>query len=171
MPPSPSRATRAFTWNTSASSPATSTFCGRAVGADAAALEHHDAVARARREAEVVQRDDRGAPALDEPAEERHRLELVERIEVRRRLVEEHDGRPLGEGARQVRALELARGERVDGPIGEREDVGQGHRLLDRARVLLGGASEPPLEGDAAEGDQNRARGSRSPRVSPRRPW
>ena len=63
----------------------------------------------------------------------------------------EHDGRLLGEGARQVHALQLARRERAQRAVGQRHGVGRGERPFDRGDVREARRAEEPLVGDAPE--------------------
>ena len=103
--------------------------------------------------------EDRDA-ALADVVEDAEEVELVAHVEVRRRLVEEEDGRLLREPARERRELPLAGGERPERPPGEVLDLrlpqGARHRRpvlrgegRERAAVRVAAERHPVLDRDA----------------------
>src|SRR3989454_3422774 len=74
-------------------------------------------------------------------------------VEVRPRLVEQENARLLGEPAGQGRELELARGERLQGPPRQRLDAGHGERGGDGRVVVARQGSERAAVRVAAQGD------------------
>ena len=99
--------------------------------ATAPVVQRDQVVGVARGEVEVVQHHhDRGAAACVELGEQVEHLDLVGDVEVRRRLVEQQQVGPLGEGHRDPDALALAARQLVDGAVGEGVGVGEDHRLL-----------------------------------------
>ena len=90
-----------------------------------------------RRLVEVVQHDpDRDAVHVGQVAHDVEHLDLVAEVEIGRRLVEQEDGRVLGEAAREPHALCLAARERVDRPLRQVGNPGHGHHALDDRRPL-----------------------------------
>lgn len=90
----------------------------RALGDDAPAVEHVEAVAEGRRQVEVVEAR-QGAQA--EAAQQAQKLQLVARVEVVGRFVEDQQARFLDQRASQQGALLLATGEAGEGARGTPE--------------------------------------------------
>ena len=121
----------------------------RAVGRDASAVEHHDAIGRQRREVEVVQDRHHGDAAPRAASDRFQHVELMLQVEARGRLVEQQQARPvrglaagkLHQHAGEMRALLLAAGERRDDALAERREIDVGERalgkLVDRAAVAV----------------------------------
>ena len=92
-----------------------------------------------------------GDAALPHVVEDAEEVELVAHVEVRRRLVEEEDGRLLREPARERGALPLAGGERPERPPGEVRGLRLPQGARHRRPVLRGEGRERPAVRVAAE--------------------
>ena len=122
-------------------------------------LHGHEVVGVAAGQVEVVQDEHDGAAlALVEVGEQVEHLDLVGEVEERRRLVEQHQRRALGEGERDPHPLALAAGELVDAAIGQVGDLGGVERRGHRRLVLDRELAHPPLVRVAAAGRRGRRR-------------
>ena len=106
----------------------------RAVGDQAAAVHHHDAVGEARGEREVVHDREHRAAVMRGARQQLHHHQLMARIERDRRLVGEQDRRLARERPRQRDARALAAGERGHRAMGELRGVRGRERLGDGGR-------------------------------------
>ncbi len=122
----------------------------RALGDDAAAVEHVEAVAEGRRQVEVVEAR-QGAQA--EAAQQAQKLQLVARVEVVGRFVEDQQARLLNQRASQQGALLLATGEAGEGARGTPFETDLEQRLADPLAVVRAVAVEQALVRRAAHGD------------------
>ena len=134
---------------------------------DRARPHEDDPVAEGHRLVEVVEdhADGQALVAVEAP-DEGQDVDLVAHVEVRRRLVEEEDPGPLGQGHRHPGSLALAAGERVDRTIRERLEPGRDERPLDRITILRGRRAAAT---DGGSGRSRRAREPSAPRA-PARP-
>ena len=82
----------------------------------------------------VLGEHDRRLPLLVEPAQQPDQLVAGDRVELRGRLVEQHDPRAPGERRAERDALLLAAGELVRGAVEQRVDAERQRDLLDPAR-------------------------------------
>ncbi len=116
---------------------------GRTARRDAPGAHQDDLIGVGGGEVEIVEHDEAGDAALGHlAAEDVEHVERVADVEVRGRLVEEEDVRPLDEGASQRDPPLLTARERVDGPIGDTAQIARAHRLVDR-RAILGRLDHP----------------------------
>lgn len=122
----------------------------RALGDDAAAVEHVEAVAEGRRQIEVMEAR-QGAQA--EAAQQAQKLQLVARVEVVGRFVEDQQARFLDQRASQQGALLLATGEAGEGARGTPFETDLEQRLADPLAVVRAVAVEQALVRRAAHGD------------------
>lgn len=126
------------------------------VGDDPALAQHHEPVAEAGGQGEVVQDgDDAGASAADR-AQEVHRVELVGRVEGGDRLVGEQDLGLDREGAGEQHPHPLARRQARLRSLAQVGDVGARHRPGDRRVIGLARACEGTPVRQASEGDHLR---------------
>ena len=91
-----------------------------------------------------MDRGNGGQAIVDELAHEVQHLELMEDVEVGRRLVQKQDARLLGERARYEHSLALSSGQGVQRPVGESLGVGLTHRVAGYAVVLAALYLEAP---------------------------
>ena len=96
-----------------------------------------------------------------QPPQQPQRLDAARQIEIRRRLVEDHQPGLLRQRASDQDALALAVGEAAHSTIGDRGGVDGRHHGLDALAIDLGQSSEPVGEGIASQSDQL-ARGERA---------
>ena len=87
----------------------------------------------------VLGEHDRRAPLLVEPAQQPDQLVAGDRVELRGRLVEQHERRAPGERGAERDALQLAAGELVRRAVEQVGDAERERRLLDPARDGRGG--------------------------------
>ena len=119
---------------------------GIAVAGDAPVLERDHAVDRRQAALEAVLGEhDRRLPLLVEPAQQPDQLVAGNGVQLRGRLVEQHQPRPAGERRAERDALLLAAGELVRRAIQQRVDAERERDLLDAARDR-GGAVAAALE-------------------------
>ncbi len=107
----------------------------RRVARDRAVREDDDAVGVGQAALEpVLGEHDRRPPLLVEPPQQPDQLVAGDRVELRRRLVEQHEPRPAGERGAERDALQLAAGELVRRAVEQRRDAERERDLLHPAR-------------------------------------
>ena len=129
----------------------------RPLGDDRPVAHRDEVVGVAAGVVEVVQDEhDRAALALVEVDEEVEHLDLVGEVEVRRRLVEQHQPGALGERHGDPHPLALAAGQLVDRAAGDVERAGRLERAVDGGPV--GRASTAGTSPGAGSGRGRRGR-------------
>ena len=83
----------------------------------------------------------RHPPLLVQPSQQPDQLVAGDRVELRGRLVEQHQPRPRHQRRRQRHPLQLAAGEGVDGALEQVRDRQRQRHLLDRAGAVGGGVA------------------------------
>ncbi len=118
----------------------------RRVAGRHAILEHDDAVGVGQAALEpVLGEDDGGPPLLVQPPQQPDQLVAGDRVELRGRLVEQHERRTRGERGAQCDALQFAAGELVRRALEQVGDAERERDLLDAAGDR-GGAEAAVLE-------------------------
>ncbi len=116
--------------------------------------EHDDAVGEGGGFFELMQHGDDERAARSQFAHELQRLDGRLEIEVRRRLVEQDDGRALRDRERDPHALPLAGRQRADLAAAKRRQARARERVVDRGFVLRRGVPLPPaMVREARRGD------------------
>ncbi len=106
-----------------------------AVACDATAIERDHAVGAGQAALETMLGEhDRRLPLLVEPAQQADQLVAGDRVQLRGRLVQQHDARSARERCAQRHALLLSAGQLVRGAIEQRVDAERQRHLLDPAR-------------------------------------
>ena len=107
----------------------------RGVAGERARLEREHAVGGAEAALEaVLDEHDRRPPLLVEAPQQPDELVAGDRVELRGRLVEQHEPRPAGERRAERDALQLAAGQLVRRAVEQVADAERERRLLDPAR-------------------------------------
>ena len=91
---------------------------------DLAVVQSDDAIGSGKTALEAVLREqDSRLPLLVESAQQAHELIAGNRVQLRGRLVEQHQRRPAGEGGAERHTLLLTAGELVRGAVEKRVDA------------------------------------------------